>query len=520
METVEKTDSQTPAQKLLKEALLRNEGILASNGAFSVNTGSRTGRSPKDRFIVDDDTTHLTIDWGTINQPISNSVFNSLWKKASDYLEEKSNFSGNYAIGTDNQYQLFVHVTTELAWHQLFCRHLFVPLKPETQISSAWKLVCAPNLKTKGKEDGVNGDAAILIDFTQERILICGTHYAGEIKKAMFSVMNYLMPDQDVLPMHCSANIGEDGDVALFFGLSGTGKTTLSADPERFLIGDDEHGWSKEGVFNFEGGCYAKCINLSKESEPLIWDAIKDNAIMENVVLDPITLIPNYDDDSLTQNTRAAYPIDHILQRSFASKNPHPNYIIFLTCDLYGVLPPVANLSKTQAAYYFLSGYTALVGSTEVGNENNGIKPVFSRCFGAPFFPKSANCYANLLMKRIEQTDCSIFLVNTGWTGGARDQGGKRFPIPVTRAIVSAILCGQLDHADYETIPYFKLRIPRFIDGVETTFLNPRTAWSSTSSYDQASLCLARAFANNIALMNVSDDILLAGPTEINEVTV
>ena len=307
METKEKTDRQTSAQKLLEEALLRNEGMLASNGAFSVNTGSRTGRSPKDRFIVDDNITHLTVDWGTVNQPINPVVFDALWKKTHEYLQEKSCFTENYAIATDNQYQLFVHVTTELAWHQLFCQHLFDSLKSETNITSTWELVCAPNFKPKGKEDGVNGDAAILINFTQRKVLICGTHYAGEIKKAMFSVMNYLMPEQDVLPMHCSANIGKNGEVALFFGLSGTGKTTLSADPERFLIGDDEHGWSKEGVFNFEGGCYAKCINLSKESEPLIWDAIKDTAIMENVILDPVTLTPNYDDDSLTQNNCQRY---------------------------------------------------------------------------------------------------------------------------------------------------------------------------------------------------------------------
>jgi phosphoenolpyruvate carboxykinase (ATP) len=500
--------------ELIKMAIANQEGELAANQAFNATTGPRTGRSPKDRFIVKDTVTEKTVDWNAINQPITPEKFEALWQRAVNYLNQKNQaFISYLKVGADDRYTIPIKVITELAWHHLFAHNLFI--RPDKMITSdqtnQWTILSVPGFKTSPERDGVNSDAAVILNFSKKCLLICGTYYAGEMKKGMFSVLNFLLPDHEVLPMHCAANVGKDGNTALFFGLSGTGKTTLSADPDRYLIGDDEHGWGKEGVFNFEGGCYAKCIDLSHKNEPVIWDAIRYGTIMENVVLDPKTKEPNYADGSLTQNTRAAYPREYIPLRVEENKAGQPNAVIFLTCDLYGVLPPVARLTKEQAAYYFLSGYTALVGSTEVG-EGTGVKPTFSTCFGAPFFPRPPSVYANLLMKRLEAAKADVFLVNTGWSGGVRGQGGNRFSIPTTRAIVTAIVNGDLKNVRYETLPGFNFAIPTSVPNVDSQLLNPKNTWTNKSEYDKYAKILIDSFVTNFKKFTVNEAILNAGP--------
>ncbi|MBI5448072.1 MAG: phosphoenolpyruvate carboxykinase (ATP) [Gammaproteobacteria bacterium] len=495
---------------LVQYALAQQEGVLAANGAFLALTGKRTGRSPKDRFIVKDAITEKTVDWNERNQAIDNDVFHRLWNKAQQHLVKKNLFVSHLAVGADARYQLPVTVITEKAWHMLFARHLFIRTFTEESAPGSWTLLNASSLKLDASADGVHSDAALILNFTEKKILLCGLDYAGEMKKALFSVLNFLLPEKDVLPMHCAANEGKEGEVALFFGLSGTGKTTLSADPERYLIGDDEHGWGKEGVFNFEGGCYAKCIDLQKDKEPVIWAAIRDGAIMENVVLKSNNE-PDYHDATLTQNTRAAYPRDYIPLCVESNQAGSPSAVVFLTCDLYGVLPPLAKLSQEQAAYYFLSGYTALVGSTEVG-EGSGIKQTFSTCFGAPFFPRPPQIYADLLIKRLQETRANVYLVNTGWAKGPYGQGGERFSIPTTRAIIRSVVSGEAASTEYDLLPGFQLAIPKQLSGVDSYLLDPRKNWVDKEQYPLFQKRLIDSFKENFKRFQVSSEILNAGP--------
>ena len=507
--------------ELIELSLIRKEGHLLDNGALCVFTGNRSGRSPLDRFFVDEPTTAESIVWGKTNQRMKQSKFNLLWEKVVLYLNQQEQFISHLHVAQHEEHYLPLKITTQTAWHNLFARNMFVRTKQYNPKNKPyWEMLHACNFVCDAATDGTRSEGVVAINFSMRRVLIAGLSYAGEIKKAMFSVQNFLLPAEGVMPMHCAANVGDDGNTSLFFGLSGTGKTTLSADPRRALIGDDEHGWARDSVFNLEGGCYAKTINLSKKNEPIIWNAIRFGAIIENVFVNASNQrIAEFDNTSITENGRCSYPLEHVPNRKIENSSGEPKYIIFLTCDVNGVLPPVSLLSQEAAAYHFLLGYTARVSSTEIETEK-GISPTFSPCFGAPFMPRKAEIYANLLLKRIEKFGSEVFLVNTGWFGGSGGPNGKgnRFPIPVTRSIVSAIVNGGLSNAETQYLEILNLHVPTDIPGVDNKYLNPITTWRDSKEYDVQARKLAKLFTENMQKFEVSNPILAAGPQRISGV--
>ena len=498
--------------QLVETAIARGEGRLAANGALVAYTGARTGRSPRDKFTVQDEQTLDRVHWGKVNQPFPPERFEALLQRVLAHMAERDIYVMDLAAGADPAFRLPIQVICEYAWHALFVRQLFVRPEPEELAvhEPEFTVIAAPEFEAIPERDGVRSSTFILTDFTRKIVLIGGTRYAGEMKKSIFGVMNYLLPGRDVFPMHCSANVGKDGDTALFFGLSGTGKTTLSADPERRLIGDDEHGWSPNGVFNFEGGCYAKCVDLSEEKEPQIHHAIRFGSVLENVVLDIHTGEPDYSDIRFTENTRAAYPVDYIASAVIPGVGGHPRNVLFLAADAFGVLPPIARLNPEQAMYHFLSGYTAKLAGTEAGLGSEPV-PEFSTCFGSPFLPLAPSVYAEMLGRRLREHGAQCWLVNTGWTGGAFGVG-RRMSLPHTRAMVHAVLDGRLAGAQCSVDPVFGLSIPSACPGVPAELLNPRNVWADKTAYDAQARMLASKFAANFGKFQVSDEVRRAGP--------
>ena len=507
------THHNLPVGSLVERAVTRGEGFLSNTGALVVKTGKYTGRSPEDRFIVDEPSVHNEIEWGKVNKPISQEKFDALYSKVTAYLQRREIFIFDGFAGADKAYRIGVRAVNELASQNLFMRQLLIrpDQRQSTGIPIDFTIISAPGFKCVPETDGVHSEAAIILSFEKRLVLICGSYYAGEMKKSVFSIMNYLLPKRNVFPMHCSANIGQEEDTALFFGLSGTGKTTLSADPLRNLIGDDEHGWSDNGIFNMEGGCYAKCINLSKEHEPDIYGAIRFGALVENVVYDMDTLEPRFDDDSLTENTRAGYPVDFIANTRIPGVGGHPKTVIFLTADAFGVLPPVSKLSREAAMYHYVSGYTARLAGTERGITEP--QATFSTCFGAPFLPLPASRYAELLGEKINRHNANVYLVNTGWAGGPAGNGGNRMKLPLTRAMVTACLNGTLEQSAFINHPVFNVMVPITCPGVPDDVLQPRLMWKDKDAYDKAATHLADMFRKNFArYANMPDAVIQAGP--------
>ncbi len=485
--------------ELTSHAIKQKEGIIADSGALAINTGEFTGRSPKDRFIVKDEKTSETVDWGDVNMPFDTKKFDQLYDKITNYFEEKEVYVRDAYACADDNYRLNLRLVAEKPWSAMFANNMFLrPTKDELEkINPEWTILCAPGFMANPKVDGTRQHNFAVINFTRKAIIIGGTGYTGEIKKGIFSVLNYVLPmERNVLSMHCSANEGKNGDVAIFFGLSGTGKTTLSADANRGLIGDDEHGWSDEGVFNFEGGCYAKCIDLSEKKEPQIYRAIKEGAILENIVFKEGTNIPDFLKDDITQNTRVSYPIHHIENALVPSKGGTPKNIFFLTCDAFGVLPPISKLNAGQAMYHFISGYTAKVAGTEAGI--NEPVTAFSACFGSPFLPLHPTYYAEMLGKKMKKHEVNVWLVNTGWTGGPYGTG-NRMKLSYTRAMVTAALEGQLNNVSYTKHPIFGLEMPTSCPNVPDDILNPKKTWESSEAYDNKADELAKEFIKNFA---------------------
>jgi phosphoenolpyruvate carboxykinase (ATP) len=496
---------------LIEHAIRLGEGHLADNGALAAYTGKYAGRAPKDKFTVKDDITADKVNWGDINLPFDAEKFDALFDRVVEYLRGRELFVQDLFAGADPKYRLPVRVINEFAWQDLFVRALFVrPSNEELKnYRPEFTIVCAPGFLADPQRDGTRTEAFVIVNFTRRAIIIGGTKYAGEMKKSIFGIMNFLLPQRNVFPMHCSANAGKSGDTALFFGLSGTGKTTLSADPERFLIGDDEHGWSPTGIFNFEGGCYAKCINLTKENEPQIWNAIRFGSVLENVVLDAVTHVPDYNDGTLTENTRCAYPINYIDGAVIPGVGTHPKNVIFLTADAFGVLPPISKLNPDQAMYHFLSGYTAKVAGTELGLKEP--QPNFSTCFGAPFMPLPPKVYAEMLGQRLQEHGTQCWLVNTGWFGGPYGVG-SRMKLQYTRAMVGAAIAGTLKDAQFQVEPSFGLTIPKSCPGVPSEFLDARGAWKDKAAYDKSAADLAARFAKNFEKFDAPANVKAAGP--------
>jgi len=501
------------APALYEEAVRRHEGVIAAEGPLTCRTGSHTGRSPNDKFVVREPSSEANVWWGKVNRPLDGAQFDALHRDLLSSLGGKELYVLDCYAGADPAYRLPVRIINEYAWHNLFCRNLFID-DPAAAAEQApqFTVIDSPSFKADPKRHGTQSEVVIALNFAKRLVLIGGTSYAGEMKKSIFTVLNYLLPLRNVLSMHCSANIGTSGDVALFFGLSGTGKTTLSSDPERMLIGDDEHGWSDRGVFNFEGGCYAKTIRLSADAEPQIYSTTRRfGTVLENVVIDPESRVLDLDDDRWTENTRAAYPISFIDNAEPTGQGGHPKNVVMLTADAFGVLPPISRLTPEGAMYHFLSGYTAKVAGTEKGVTEP--KANFSTCFGSPFLPLPPGRYATMLGERIATHEARVWLVNTGWTGGAYGTG-RRMKIAYTRAMIRAALSGALDTVAYERDPRFNLDVPASCPDVPADVLRPRNTWSNTSLYDEQATKLARMFAENFRAFEdaVTAQVRAAGP--------
>lgn len=512
---VAKINYQNSVDELYNQTIALGLGEIADNGALCVHTGAFTGRSPENKFIIKDNITSEVVDWGGFNHPMETKYFKPLQDKMLAYLEKLKEIWVRDAFAcAEISYQIPLRLYTELPWSDLFAHNMFI--RPTTtqleDFKPEWQIIHAPGFKANPTIDGTLAENFSIISFTEKTILIGGSAYTGEIKKGIFSVLNFILPhDKNVLSMHCSANVGESGDVALFFGLSGTGKTTLSADPNRKLIGDDEHGWTSHAVFNFEGGCYAKTINLNAVNEPAIFNAIKKGALLENIVFIKGTNKVDYSNSSITENTRVSYPISHIQNIVQPSIAAQPKNIFFLTCDAYGVLPPISKLNAAQAMYQFISGYTAKIAGTEEGIKSP--KATFSSCFGAPFMPLHPGNYAKLLGDKIEENRCNVWLINTGWSGGAYGTG-ERISLTSTRKMIQAVLNDTIDQGGYQDFSIFNFKVPKQVNGLDPAILQPENTWEDKSKYKEARICLAKLFKRNFKKFEPELDatIINAGP--------